>query len=242
MIIDMHCHIDLYKDPQKLIADCIEKNIYVLSVTTTPKAWKITNEMAKDAKRIKTALGFHPQIIAQRYKEIELFDELLPNIKYVGEIGLDGSREYADSFNIQMSGFRHIIKSINEHDGRIMSIHSRNAAEAVLREIYNVKGISILHWFSGNKTELDMAIKQECWFSIGLPMLTSKRGRDIILHLPKEKILTETDGPFTSYQNNILQPWDIKSIYPLLSALWNIPADDIAQMILNNFKAMLKSI
>lgn len=242
MMIDMHCHIDLYKDPQKLIADCIEKNIYVFSVTTTPNAWKITNEIAKDAKKIRTALGFHPQIIAQRYKEMELFDELLPNVKYVGEIGLDGSPEYADSFNTQVSGFRHIIKSINKHGGRIMSIHSRNSAEVVLNEIYNANGISILHWFSGNKMELDMAIQQGCWFSIGLPMLVSKKGRYIISHIPKEKILTETDGPFTSYQNNILQPWDIEYIYPLLSALWNIPTDDIVQIIFSNFKAMLKSI
>jgi TatD DNase family protein len=242
MIIDMHCHIDLYKNPQEIIANCIEKDIYVLSVTTTPNAWEVTNKIAKNAKKIRTALGFHPQIIAQRYKEIELFDELLPNAKYVGEIGLDGSREYAASFNIQMSGFRHIIKSINKHSGKILSIHSRNAAEAVLSEIYNVKGISILHWFSGNKTELDMAIKQECWFSIGLPMLASKKGRDIISHIPKEKILTETDGPFTSYQNNILQPWNIEYIYPLLSVLWNIPVNDTAQMIFSNFKKLLKSI
>jgi TatD DNase family protein len=242
MIIDMHCHIDLYKNPKKLIADCIEKDVYVLSVTTTPNAWKTTNKIAMEAKTISTALGFHPQIIAQRYKELELFDELLPNVKYVGEIGLDGSREYADSFNTQMLGFRHIIKSINEHGGRIMSIHSRNAAEAVLNEIYNVKGIPILHWFSGSRTELDMAIKRECWFSIGLPMLSSKKGKEIISNLPKEKVLTETDGPFTSYKNNILQPWSVELVYPLLSSLWNIPVEDINQMIFTNFKTMLKAV
>ncbi|GHV04982.1 TatD family hydrolase [Campylobacterota bacterium] len=239
MIIDMHCHIDLYKNPQEVIKDCIESDIYVLSVTTTPKAWKITNDIAKDAKKIRTALGFHPQIIAQRYNELELFDELLPNVKYVGEIGLDGSRECLDTFETQLSGFRRIIKSIHQRGGRIMSIHSRNAAETVLSELHNVNGISILHWFSGSKTELTTAINQGCWFSVGLPMLKSKKGKEIVSHIPKGKILTETDAPFTKHDGNISMPWDIELIFPELSNIWHSSIEDTKEQIFSNFKTLV---
>jgi TatD DNase family protein len=238
-IVDMHCHIDLYKNPYDVIAGCNEHDIYVLSVTTTPKAWDITNKISSANSKIKTALGFHPQLANQRYNEIELFDEILPKAKYIGEIGLDGSTEYKKSFDKQISIFQHVLKKIKLNGGRIMSIHSRNAVEIVLGELKNTEGIPILHWFSGNKGALNEAIKQDCWFSIGLPMLLSQRGREIVTLLPKDRVLTETDGPFTTYKDSILLPWNVDFIFPKLSDLWHIPVLEIEQMIFSNFKRLL---
>jgi len=242
MIIDMHCHIDLYDNPQKIIEDCSNYNIYVLSVTTTPKAWEFTNKICSTNNNIKTALGFHPQIVNQRYKEIKLFDELLPKVKYVGEIGLDGSYEFKGGFDQQLSIFRHILRSVNQDGGKIMSIHSRNAAMFVLEELKISDGIPILHWFSGNKTELDKAIQQGCWFSVGLPMILSKKGRMIISSIPKQRLLTETDAPFNTYKNNILMPWDVELIFPELSQIWNISIEESIEIIFSNFKNLLTNI
>ena len=41
-------------------------------------------------------------------------------------------------------------------------------------------GISILHWFSGTVSELTAAIDFGCWFSVGLPMLRSKKGQALV--------------------------------------------------------------
>jgi len=87
MIIDMHCHLDLYPDPYAMAKKCEEKGLYALSVTTTPKAWNGTLNLTEGNDRIKTALGLHPQLAHQRIQELELFDSLLPQAKYVGEIG-----------------------------------------------------------------------------------------------------------------------------------------------------------
>ena len=55
-MMDMHCHLDLYTNPQYVAKRCKDENIYVLSVTTTPKAWYGTSSLAKDCPRIRTAL------------------------------------------------------------------------------------------------------------------------------------------------------------------------------------------
>jgi len=238
MIIDMHCHIDLYPDPKKIIAESCQHDLYVLSVTTTPKAWNVTNKMSSQNKRIKTALGFHPQIVGQRFKEIDLFDAILPNTKYVGEIGLDGSKEFSESFDQQLNIFRHILHSIKKTGGRIMSIHSKNATNIVIDELKKTAGIPVLHWFSGTKSELTQAIQNNCWFSVGLPMLFSKKGKEIINIIPRNRILTETDGPFTKYNNNTLHPWDVKIIISELSKLWNIPVLETENIIISNFNSL----
>ena len=51
-MIDLHCHIDLYANPYEVVRRCREDNIYVLSVTTTPKAWEGTSALARDWKPV----------------------------------------------------------------------------------------------------------------------------------------------------------------------------------------------
>src|ERR1035437_1612235 len=92
-MIDFHCHLDLYPDPQRIADECNNRGLYVLSVTTTPSAWKGTSALAGSHPRIKTALGLHPQLAHQRKSELALFEQLLPRTPYVGEVGLDGSPE-----------------------------------------------------------------------------------------------------------------------------------------------------
>ena len=74
-----------------LVSECEQAEIYVLSVTTTPSAWKGTHALAPRSKYVRTALGLHPELAHERYSELPLFDQLLSDTRYVGEIGLDHS-------------------------------------------------------------------------------------------------------------------------------------------------------
>ena len=68
-MIDFHCHIDLYPDPAKILEEVDLHKTYVLAVTTTPKAWRGTRKLVGDRKRVRTALGLHPEVVAQRHAE-----------------------------------------------------------------------------------------------------------------------------------------------------------------------------
>lgn len=220
-MMDMHCHLDLYSNPQHVVKRCGDENLYVLSVTTTPKAWYGTSLLAKDYPRIRTALGLHPQLAHERWQELELFDALLNQTRYVGEIGLDGGKEFKAHWETQLKVFRHILRSSAKSGGKILSIHSRMSASAVLDELSQVNdNLPILHWFSGTQQQLKRAIEMGCYFSVGPAMLSSKKGYELVQAIPKEKILLETDGPFGTFQKQILYPWNCDIAISMLADIW----------------------
>ncbi|EPB6955680.1 TatD family hydrolase [Pseudomonas aeruginosa] len=235
----MHCHLDLYPDPFKVAEECRQRGTYVLSVTTTPKAWEGTCRLAEGSPRIQTALGLHPQISHQRHQELALFDALLPNTKYVGEIGLDGGSGFKEHWEIQLKVFRHILNSVNQAGGRIMTIHSRASAAAVLDELTGIDGVPILHWFTGTKSQLKKAIDIGCWFSVGPGMLSTKKGVELVSMMPQNKILTETDGPFAKYKGNPLMPWQCDIAVNILSSMWNQSSAHTSIILRENLKSIL---
>lgn len=239
MNIDIHCHLDLYSDPYKVVEECKKRGTYVLSVTTTPKAWEGTFKLGQGNNRIRTALGLHPQIAHQRASELELFDAILPNAKYVGEIGLDGGRGYKEHFDVQLKVFRHIIKSVNRAGGRIMTIHSRSSAAVVIDELASMKGVPILHWFTGTSNQLKKAIELGCWFSIGPAMLNTKSGSQLFSMIPRQRVLTETDGPFTKYNRKPLMPWDTDIATNMIANIWKVPIDEVENQLKTNFQNLL---
>ena len=110
-MIDLHCHVDLYPQPAAIVEECTRRNMYVLSVTTTPSAWKGTSALAAGNERIRTAIGLHPQLAQQRKGELSQFDELIHETRYVGEIGLDGTPECKPFWEDQMAVFEHVLQT-----------------------------------------------------------------------------------------------------------------------------------
>lgn len=56
-LIDFHCHLDLYDNPQAVVTACGKLN-YILSVTTTPKAWFGTKSSRKIISEFKLHLDY----------------------------------------------------------------------------------------------------------------------------------------------------------------------------------------
>ncbi|MCU4314439.1 Qat anti-phage system TatD family nuclease QatD [Acinetobacter bereziniae] len=242
-LIDFHCHLDLYDNPQAVVSACGDSN-YILSVTTTPKAWFGTKKLAENHKRIQTALGLHPQIAHERYKELDLFDLLINETKYIGEIGLDGSSSLKPYQNIQSKVFKHILRKANSSSAKILTIHSLNAVEDTLQglESYFHNGIPVLHWYTGKEKDLKRAIDRGCWFSINQRMLASDRGRLLVSQIPKDRILTETDGPFITNKNQPIQPASVMPVIKRLGDLWQQPQEIVIAQIFENLKKLLISV
>ena len=242
-LIDFHCHLDLYDNPQAVVSACGESN-YILSVTTTPRAWFGTKKLAENNKRIQTALGLHPQIAHERYDELDLFDLLINDTKYIGEIGLDGSSSLKSHQKIQTKVFKHILHKANQSSSKILTIHSLNAVGATLDglEAYFHNGIPVLHWYTGKENDLKRAIDRGCWFSINQRMLSSERGRLLVSQIPKDRILTETDGPFVLSGNEPIQPASVMPVINKLSDIWKEPQEIVTAQIFENLKSLLKII
>lgn len=243
-MIDFHCHLDLFDDPQRIAADCEKAGIYVLSVTTTPKAWPKTAALAKGTRYIRTALGLHPELAHERFNEVSLLERLLDETRYVGEIGLDGSPAHRSHSDIQLKVFDRILTSAQDRGGRIYTIHSRGAADAVLASLrrHRCGPTAVLHWFSGSKTELKSAIALDCWFSVGPAMLRSDKGKALAAQMPRDRVLTETDGPFARSGKRPLTPVDARVAVAELAALWSVTEGEAFSQIRQNLKDLLSRV
>ncbi|AVA23690.1 Qat anti-phage system TatD family nuclease QatD [Rhizobium sp. NXC24] len=242
-MIDTHCHLDLYPNPGRVINEVDKRGIFVIAVTTTPKAFLGNLRLAEGRKRIRVAVGLHPELVAERYREIDEVQKHMARTKYVGEIGVDGSPDHAASARLQADVFNTLLKTAEELGGKVLSIHSRGAARAVLDNLEkNVsKSIPILHWFTGSRKELDRAMELDCWFSVGPAMLRSRKGRELAFAMPRHRILTETDGPFGTNEHCSLMPWDVELALPIMADAWKCSIEEADQQIRSNFRELVES-
>lgn len=242
--VDFHCHLDLYPDFQAAIERAEAACIYTLAVTTTPKAWPRNKELTRDKRYVRAALGLHPQLVAERASELPLWEQYLPESRYVGEVGLDAGPRFYKSIELQKQVFRTILDRCAEAGGKILSVHSVRCAPTVLdmieRHLPRDRGIVVLHWFTGSKADARRAAALGCYFSINCEMTGSERGRALIGDLPLERLLTETDGPFTQIDRRPAEPTDVRSVVDMAANLRNLPAAEFAATVQTNLKAMLR--
>lgn len=197
-LFDTHFHLDLHKHCTSVIQALEEKQIYTIAVTNLPDLYrKESVEFA--SKYIRFALGFHPELVHQYKAQIPLMWDLLPEVRYVGEVGLDlVDKTYERE---QLAFFNELVERCRYDSKKILTIHSRRAVCKVLDIIGdNYRFKSILHWFSGSKSELEKAVDRGCLFSVNGMMIKSKRFMDMLPLIPPNRILLETDSPFTDYK------------------------------------------
>ena len=204
-LYDTHFHLDLQNDRAAAIREIENNQIYTIAVTNLPDLYrKETAEI--NSKYIRFALGFHPELVHQFKKQIPLMWELLTEARYVGEVGLDFvDKTYKAE---QIAFFSELIERCRYHDNKILTIHSRQAVREILDIIGDdFKFKPILHWFSGNTSELQEAVEKGFFFSVNGAMLATKKAVKLLDIIPKERVLIETDSPFTylygSYINTL---------------------------------------
>ncbi|QQF02434.1 Qat anti-phage system TatD family nuclease QatD [Sinorhizobium meliloti] len=241
-MIDFHCHVDLFPSPERAADEIERAGTYVLSVTNTPKAFPKTAQISKGRKRIRTALGLHPQLVSERHGEIGLFRRLLGETRYVGEIGIDGGDDYARHIDLQKQVFDELLSACASVGGRVMSIHSRHASGEVIDALGKRReaGVAILHWFSGPVSHAERAVDIGAWFSVGLPMLRSRRAAAIIKKLPRERILTETDAPFASTPGEHYPTAAVSETVTALSRYWGCDDAETRRQLRSNLSALVE--
>lgn len=142
---------------------------------------------------------------------------------------------------LQLSFFESLIQRCNDLGGKVLTIHSRNSVDDILAVIGNkFNGKFILHWYSGNLKNIDLAVTSGAYFSINSAMLKSKNGLKIIGQIPSTRLLLESDYPFVIKGNRT--PFRVSDISETVSELAKFKDNDYEEMLrtLNrNFKNLL---
>lgn len=243
--VDFHCHLDLYPDHASVIDECDRERVATLAVTTTPKAWRRNQELAASSSHVRVALGLHPQVIVDRADELALFECLLEQARYVGEVGLDAGPRHYQSFAEQERVFARIVAACAEQGGKILSIHSvravRNVLEHLEARLLPERGRAVLHWFTGTAAEAKRATELGCYFSINAEMLKSSKHRSLVAKLPPDRLLTETDGPFVALENRAARPVDVAETVAELACMLAMTPAAVELLILQNLADLTKA-
>jgi TatD DNase family protein len=181
--------------------------------------------------------------VHERADEFPLWKQYLPETRYVGEVGIDAGPQYYRSVETQTQIFEQVLQSCAVAGGKVLTVHSVRAAKAVLdlieANLPTPSGKVVLHWFTGSKSEARRAAELGCYFSINSQMMRSEKGRELIGSLPLDRLLTETDGPFTQVDGRPAGPSDVRYTVETMAKLFRRTPGEIGALIRNNLKIVI---
>ncbi|TMM45725.1 Qat anti-phage system TatD family nuclease QatD [Colwellia ponticola] len=245
-LIDFHCHLDLCPEFTSAFNE-IEQSIGVVAVTTTPLAWPVNRQKAQESSNIVAALGFHPQLVKSHKADFGVFEKYIDQTSVIGEVGLDNSKNFKDSINEQEEIFETILGFCKSRPGKILSIHSLKAESKVIGKLRDFSSQAtctpVMHWFTGSMTQAKHLLDLGAYFSFNHKMLKSNKGKELISYLPKDRLLTETDFPFTTNTSSISAIYEsLTSTITSSSYLLKISEYDTRRVILNNASKLLSFV
>ena len=233
-LIDTHFHLDMYRNYAELYKYIDQAKQYTLCVTNSPGVFLSCKRMFRGSRYIKFALGFHPLNGDLKTKDLDDFMYLLPQTEYVGEIGLDFSKKIGISKEKQIEYFDKIIETCAK-ENKLMSVHIRNAEKEALQILDKWRPKRcILHWYTGSIQAQQEFIKIGCFFSLNVNMLNSI---EVISSIPKDRILIESDGPYSQINGIKYQPKYLQREYELIAKALNEP--NLVSIVYSNFKTLL---
>lgn len=72
-------------------------------------------------------------------------------------------------------------------------------------------------------------------------MIYGQKGRDIIKIIPRERLLTESDGPFTQVEGRSVLPWELNRVVDAIAELWLEDASAIEARIADNLRRLVQA-
>lgn len=241
-LFDTHFHLDLVADPKGTVRQIESDGTPTIAVTNAPSVYESTARMSAGSRHVRPALGLHPELAAERHRELGLFARLLPSTRYVGEVGLDYVTQDPSVRRTQRRVFEEIVGLCDAAGDKVLTVHSRRAeADVVATFGDQFRGAVILHWYSGSLGTLDKATARGFYVSVNPAMARGKRFAQILDRVPRDQVLLETDGPFVSVGKRPALPHDTSRVVDRVSQLWGVPKDEVVAKLFDNFERLLRS-
>ena len=198
---DMHFHLEAATNRPEVLACAAAAGTGLLCMTVTPENYQRDKDLVQAAPNARIGLGLHRWWAEEGpagERRLGLFEELLAEADLVGEVGLDYGKAHVGTAGAQRRVLQRVARACAP-GGKTLSLHAVHAAKDVL-DILDSTGClesctCIFHWYSDDNESLTRAVRRGCYFSVGEPMLRTKRGRAYVRAIPANRLLLETDLP-----------------------------------------------
>ena len=199
-IFDSHIHLsdpEFEKDMSLIIKSMEKLHIKACCVSMDNSNSIQTLNLATKSELILPFIGIHPEKFKDNLEDMtRLVEQNKDKISGIGEIGLDKTYVKSDEeYSAQKQVFETLLSLAEKHK-KPVSIHSRKTLDDIFEIIssYSLSGV-LLHWFDGNKKQLQKAMDMKFFVSYGPVMLYATDKQILLSKTDQDKILVETDGP-----------------------------------------------
>jgi TatD DNase family protein len=246
-VLDSHTHLDLQEAdvPAALAAAAAVGVTRVVQVGIDVPSSRWAAQVAAEHDAVLATAALHPNEaprLADLDAALAAIDELaaLPQVRGVGETGLDYYRTGAEGRAAQERSFRAHIEIAKRH-GKALVIHDRDAHDDVLRVLADEGAPDrvVFHCFSGGP-ELAKACAEHGYVMSFAGTVTFKSAeplREAARIAPPELLLVETDGPFLTpmpYRGRPNAPYLIPIIVRALAEVRGEDVDALSAAIWAN--------
>lgn len=237
-LIDTHFHLDHYRNYREIAMRISELKQYTICVTNSPGVFLSCKNMIPETKYLKFAIGFHPLENGLKQDDLKDFFLLLDKTNYVGEIGLDYTKSAHMDRDTQIRTFDRIVAKCAA-DNKLMTIHIRRAESEAIEVIKkHAPRKCIVHWFTGTERQMNELLELGCYFSVNSNMVVSSNNSKY-LRIPADRILVESDGPYTKVSGKKFIPDLLQHSYLLISKMYGM--SDLTGTVFSNFRTILES-
>ncbi|NBX85795.1 MAG: TatD family deoxyribonuclease [Proteobacteria bacterium] len=249
-MIDSHCHL-LHEKYGPEAAQTRLQNAKMAGVThcitiaCERHEWQPALAFAAQTPNVGVALGIHPHHAGEggQVTQTELLEHLQnPHVVAVGETGLDYFYTHAPKAE-QIQSFHTHLHAAKQANLPVV-VHTRDAEADTLAILKEHRGTPfVLHCFTGTLAMAEQAIELGGTISFS-GILTFKKSQELRLiasHLPRDKILIETDAPYLApepHRSQQNQPALLPHTLATLAQVWQIPPAQAAQITVANTRRL----
>jgi TatD DNase family protein len=185
---------------------------------------------------VHLALGLHPLPARFHQRELPEFLRLIPSVRFVGEIGLDFSPAGSRTRELQVRSFRRIAESLSV--SRVLLLFTPEERKSRFLKTLQCHGVRpvVFHRFTGSRNALLRLLEAGHLVSVNTAMARSKKWRELFPLIPKERVLTESDGHMQSAALVRQSQPIFKYVPRWLATQWDIPQHEAESVVNDDFR------
>lgn len=247
MLVDSHAHLEMpqfEEDLPQVLQRAKQWGVgAIVTCGTDLEDSRRAVELATAYPSVFASVGVHPhEAIGFTSDTLACLRQMAlhPKVVAIGETGLDFYRELSPR-KVQIEAFREQIRLAKEM-GKPVIIHDREAHATVLRILEEEAkgGLSgVLHCFSGNTNMASKCLDLGLFISIPgvITFRNSAQLRNVVLHVPLERLLLETDSPFLApmpFRGKRNEPAFLKYTAQKVAKVLRLTLEEVAERTTQN--------
>lgn len=208
--VDMHAHLCGWFSVREELEVRKEQGILTCFSAGTPKEWQVM-EPWKDREELRISFGVHPWY-ADQYP-VKSCRDYLWACDFIGEIGMDSVWCQVPR-SLQQKALEQQLQAAADLKKPVL-LHTKGEEKRIGEMIQDFPGAVCVHWYSGNKRDLESYLRKGCYFTLGPDVSSVCRKMEmrngpsdlkktemekaesylcLLNEVPVNRILLETDG------------------------------------------------